>query len=341
MYSRQGGLSLPQSSHGNEAPTSRRGVRVFGIMFVFCALLALVSTHLVSSRRLAHSELSLSREAPYGEYCETRPIGEKETWNFHKKVISYALFLPSHHETLPDWLMNGMTANTEVAKLYYPDWVLRVYTLNLSNSAIESLLQLSDRIEVVRCHNHTLLNQPYESIPASRKPTARKMIPRFLAIDDPTVAVAIVRDADSRFSVRELLAVNQWLSSEQYFHCMRDHPFHLQPVMGGMFGMKRGWSQTTTMTQLIHQALQDFPHKAISGVEYDQAFLANYLWPVVKTSALCHDSDLQRCRNKGAAVCMQFPLGPSNIEQEYFVGAAFQADEWNRTHTCTIECNLE
>jgi hypothetical protein len=67
---------------------------------------------------------SLSREAPYGEYCETRPIGEKETWNFHKKVISYALFLPSQHETLPEWLMEGTAANAEVAKLYYPDWVL-------------------------------------------------------------------------------------------------------------------------------------------------------------------------------------------------------------------------
>jgi hypothetical protein len=84
-------------------------------------------------------------------------------------------------------------------------------------------LQLSDRVEVVRCHNHTLLNQPYENGRKWIQPAARKTMPRFLAIDDPTIAVTIVRDVDSRFSVRELLAVNQWLSSEQYFHCMRDH----------------------------------------------------------------------------------------------------------------------
>ena len=50
MYSHQGGISLPQSSRGNEAPTSRRGVRVFGLMFGLCAL-ALVNTDLVSSSR--------------------------------------------------------------------------------------------------------------------------------------------------------------------------------------------------------------------------------------------------------------------------------------------------
>jgi hypothetical protein len=57
MYSRQGGISLPQSSRGNEAPTtSRRGVRVFGIMFGLCAL-ALMNTDLVSSRHRALAEV--------------------------------------------------------------------------------------------------------------------------------------------------------------------------------------------------------------------------------------------------------------------------------------------
>ena len=56
LFSRQGGLSLPQSNRGNEAPTSRRGIRVFGLMFGLCAL-ALVNTDLVSSRHRALSEV--------------------------------------------------------------------------------------------------------------------------------------------------------------------------------------------------------------------------------------------------------------------------------------------
>ena len=54
MYSRQGGIRLPQSSRGNEVPTSRRGVRVFGLMFGLCAL-ALMNTDLVSSKHRALS----------------------------------------------------------------------------------------------------------------------------------------------------------------------------------------------------------------------------------------------------------------------------------------------
>ena len=56
MYSRQGVMRLPQSSRGHEAPTSRRGVRMFGLMFGLCAL-ALMNTDFVSSRHRALSEV--------------------------------------------------------------------------------------------------------------------------------------------------------------------------------------------------------------------------------------------------------------------------------------------
>ena len=59
MYSRQGGIRLPQSSSGHEAPTSRRrrrGVRVFSLMLGLCAL-ALTNTNFVTSRHRALSEV--------------------------------------------------------------------------------------------------------------------------------------------------------------------------------------------------------------------------------------------------------------------------------------------
>ena len=55
MYSRQGGISPPQTSRGNEAPTSRRGIRVFGLIFGLCAL-ALMNTNFMSSRHRALAE---------------------------------------------------------------------------------------------------------------------------------------------------------------------------------------------------------------------------------------------------------------------------------------------
>jgi len=68
------------------------------------------------------------------------------------------------------------------------------------------------------------------------------MISRFLLVDDPSVWLTLVRDVDSRFSLRELMAVNEWIADvDKYpFHSMKDHQQHIVPVMGCSFGMRRG-----------------------------------------------------------------------------------------------------
>ena len=47
---------------------------------------------------------------------------------------------------------------------------------------------------------------------------------RFAAIDDHDVEVMLSRDTDSRLTLREKAAVDDWLSSGKLFHVMRDHP---------------------------------------------------------------------------------------------------------------------
>lgn len=96
----------------------------------------------------------------------------------------------------------------------------------------------------------------------------RKAMTRFLAYDDPTVMHTMFRDLDSRFSPRELMAVNEWLRSDFGFHAMRDHPEHTTEVLGGMFGMVRGVldhhqgakNNNTSMTDLIRKALREQPN---------------------------------------------------------------------------------
>ena len=74
MYSRQGSIRLPQRSRGHDAPTSRRGVRVFGLIFGVCAL-ALMNTDFLPS---GHRALSAARRLcksyldylDYGEYVK-------------------------------------------------------------------------------------------------------------------------------------------------------------------------------------------------------------------------------------------------------------------------------
>ncbi len=48
----------------------------------------------------------------------------------------------------------------------------------------------------------------------------------------------ISRDLDSRFSDRELAAVNEWLKSDKDVHTMRDHPDHGTQMLGSAWGSK-------------------------------------------------------------------------------------------------------
>src|SRR5207302_11089623 len=63
---------------------------------------------------------------------------------------------------------------------------------------------------------------------------------RFYAFDDPEVNVVMVRDIDSPFTLRERLAVEEWLASEFPFHVIRDHYNHSEPMMAGLWG---GWTR--------------------------------------------------------------------------------------------------
>ena len=65
------------------------------------------------------------------------------------------------------------------------------------------------------------------------------MMWRFEPIDDPEVEIIMSRDTDTRFTQREKLAVNEWLSTNKTFHIMRDHPHHNFCILGGMFGTKK------------------------------------------------------------------------------------------------------
>ena len=178
--------------------------------------------------------------------------------------------------------------------------------------------------------------------------------------DDPTVEFALVRDVDSRPTVRELLAVNEWVSSGLKFHTIRDHLQHRVPVMGGMFGMRRGLfdggekpsqltneiadvgtrettkefqnttttttatTTTTSMADIVSKAFELYPTRKIPGVtQDDQNFLQKFVWKLVKSDAMDHDMDGgRRCKMYGSKVCRRFPIEDGRDDYS-FVGYPF------------------
>lgn len=115
----------------------------------------------------------------------------------------------------------GVIENLKLKEYYYPDWDVVIYAEDMSEPWIKQALIYGAKI-----------------LPLGNYSGWKNSLVRYL----PCVSdnIVIVRDADSRFTMREVDAVNQWLASDKDMHVMRDHPWHNERVMGGMCGFRNG-----------------------------------------------------------------------------------------------------
>jgi len=63
---------------------------------------------------------------------------------------------------------------------------------------------------------------------------------RFLAIDDRSADIVLVRDADSIIDAREAYCVKDWIQSGKPFHIIRDDCCHTELIHAGLFGAQSG-----------------------------------------------------------------------------------------------------
>lgn len=104
---------------------------------------------------------------------------------------------------------------------------------------------------------------------------------RFLVASDASVDAYCSRDVDARLTLREYVAVQDWLSSSYKVHLIRDHPGHVwHPMMGGL------WCGRREAIPEMDQVLSQYGHAAHFNA--DQEFLAQLIWSRVNNSALQH-----------------------------------------------------
>jgi hypothetical protein len=175
------------------------------------------------------------------------------------KVISFSIWGDS------PLYCDGALANLEIAKRIYPGWTCRFYhDLTVPPHIVGELATQGAETVLIQ--------------------TARGkwdgLFWRFYPIDDPSVEAFIVRDTDSRLTTRERNAVEEWIASNKGLHTMRDHWNHNVPVLGGMWGMKRG---------AVGGVLDFLKSWTFEEKGTDQTFLDKYLWPQAREIALAHD----------------------------------------------------
>lgn len=99
--------------------------------------------------------------------------------------------------------------------------------------------------------------------------------------------VVIVRDSDSRISLREVMAVEEWIKSDKKFHTFRDHEAHFEfPIIGCAFGYKGKFDNS--VLNLLNKYTTERNYYV-----GDQIFLKDVIWPLVEDNAIIH------CMNEG------------------------------------------
>lgn len=160
----------------------------------------------------------------------------------------------------------GLVENLKLINKYFPGWFTNVYVgSDVPDSYIETILKFDGvRIRKVNATGPIL------------------MMHRFLAIDEPDVDAMIVRDADSRIHYRDRWAIKEFIVSNYYAHAVRDHGYHIVPMLGGLWGMKKHES-LPRLTKLVEPYLGT---RWMFGM--DQEFLARDVYPLLQHVMLVH-----------------------------------------------------
>ena len=204
-----------------------------------------------------------------------------------KKIIAFSLWGDTPMYTV------GAVRNAElVPEVYGDSWTSRFYISNDVPSGVVEKLKSLSQTEVVEI---------------DESPDWFGMFWRFYAIDDSDVVV--FRDTDSRITKRERYAVEEWLHSGRTLHIMRDHPYHSEPIMGGMWGcisdkivpqinqyqmLANNLPPVDSIKKCIdlwlsYQFTTD-PTKQHNAKGVDQIWLREVIYPYCYKNSLIHDS---------------------------------------------------
>jgi hypothetical protein len=195
-----------------------------------------------------------------------------------KKVLSFSLWGNNKTYTI------GAIKNADLALTMYPDFECWFY-IHKQTVPKNIIDELQKRKNVKIIFKDGKLN------------IVKPAMWRFLSIDDKDVYINLSRDTDTRILEREVAAVNEWIESNKTFHIIRDHPHHKQKILAGTFGTKK-INNIKSWKKLIDD------YKQIPDKQYDQIFLAKYIYPEIKDDVLIHAT----FNKTEGDICKEFPL---------------------------------
>lgn len=165
------------------------------------------------------------------------------------KIISMSLFGTDTRYA------DGAIKNAILAKKYFPEWRLRIYTDYPHDSEYINELKLFDNVDI------------YPPVTNIVSGYFWRFMPAFESDDN----IVLVRDTDSRLSLREKTCVDAWLDSDARYLIIRDHPTHYEfPMLAGMWASKGKLNNEFLYELYIYDSEPKY--------FVDQIYLGNVVW---------------------------------------------------------------
>jgi tetratricopeptide (TPR) repeat protein len=198
----------------------------------------------------------------YGEVrlaCQPRPFDPTDR---RKNLIAFSLWGTDRY------YISGAIENASLAKHLYPEWMCRFYVdVSIPRSVIEQLV--GHGANVVQFREPVRGNYG--------------LFWRFFAANDTAADRFLCRDCDCRLNVKERVAVEEWIASNQCFHILRDNVIHTELILAGMWGGVTG--VLPDLEKKSKEYIQNYGERWA-----DQHFLREEIWPLIKDHALTHDA---------------------------------------------------
>lgn len=154
----------------------------------------------------------------------------------------------------------GLVKNLEQIKVFFPDWKVYIVVGNDVNQNFIDIYSSFDNVIIKKYDFSDLTLMTY----------------RMFAYDMPNIDIMICRDADSRFTDRDIWCINQFINSDYKMFTVRDHLYHQVPIMGGQWGIKH--DVNINMEHLYSIYLEERQIKNTNYYQCDQDFLREMIY---------------------------------------------------------------
>jgi len=213
------------------------------------------------------------------------------------KVFAFSLFGSQ------DKYCKGVQKNVELINIYFPEWKIWIYIGNDVPTNIINLLENNYTVKLIYTNAYGNENKFY----------------RYLPIDDESVEICIIRDADSRVYERDRYCIHDFINSDKLAHIIRDHQNHVQKVMAGMWGIKK-----ELLGELkVYDIIQDWKKtNTVSEFWDDTNILCEKLYPLMLSSLLVHDD-----YNNYEPLEIKKNFLVSNGDSLHFIGQVYEYNE--------------